>query len=601
MLNTMEQAQADMLYEVSWEVCNKVGGIYTVVKSKVELMQENYENYTLVGPFFADKAKLETQQTVPPEGIKKVFDRLAKEGIVCYYGKWLVKGEPSVILVNSQGFYAKKDDIKKWLWESYQIDTLFSNWDFEEPMIWAYAVGKMLEYIAEEYQNEKIVAHLHEWLAGIALLHLKDVQSRISTVFTTHATMLGRSLAGQGYDLYSVLDSINPDEEAHKMNVQDKYLTEKACATKTDVFTTVSEITSIEAEKILGRKADVLVLNGLDIQKFPNFEECSIKHKQQREVIREFISYFFFPYYTFDVSQTVIFFIVGRYEFKNKGIDIFIKALGRLNERLKHEGSPKTVVSFFWIPTGVNGIKTELLEAEDKYEQIKEYVQRDIPTLKSRLINSILVDSEVTKDTLFDKEFLIEARKHRMQFAKQGSPLLSTHYLFNEKEDPTIKAFIEEGLHNSEEDVVKVINYPVYLDGNDNLLGLKYYDAIQGSHFGIFPSYYEPWGYTPLESAALGVPALTTDLAGFGRFIKAKQQEIQAEKGGIYVLDRYGKNDDEAVSNFTDILYEFVQLRRKDRVEQKMLAKELCEYADWKKLIQNYIRAHNLALEKQNA
>jgi len=159
----------------------------------------------------------------------------------------------------------------------------------------------------------------------------------------------------------------------------------------------------------------------------------------------------------------------------------------------------------------------------------------------------------------------------------------------------------EQGEEYTEEDVVKVINYPVYLDGNDNLLGLKYYDAIQGSHFGIFPSYYEPWGYTPLESAALGVPALTTDLAGFGRFIKAKQQEIQAEKGGIYVLDRYGKNDDEAVSNFTDILYEFVQLRRKDRVEQKMLAKELCEYADWKKLIQNYIRAHNLALEKQNA
>jgi len=171
--------------------------------------------------------------------------------------------------------------------------------------------------------------------------------------------------------------------------------------------------------------------------------------------------------------------------------------------------------------------------------------------------------------------------------------------LFNEDDDEIIKAFHDNGLLNRQEDSVKVINYPVYLDGNDNLLGLKYYDAIQGSHFGIFPSYYEPWGYTPLESAALGVPALTTDLAGFGRFIKAKMEELeQTDKGGIFVLDRYGRDDGEVVNDFTEILKNYVSLRRKDRVEQKMQAKELCEYADWKKLIENYIRAHNLAIEK---
>ncbi len=594
-----ESPKADLLFEVSWEVCNKVGGIYTVVKSKVELMKERYSNYFLVGPYFPDKAKLETQQMVPPERLKKVFDRLEREGIICYFGNWQVKGEPQVILINFQKIIPGKNEIKKWLWETYKIDTLYSHWDFEEPMLWSYAAGKMLQYVSEEYGNEKIVGHFHEWLSGIAMLYLKSNNSRIGTVFTTHATMLGRSLAGGGRDLYSMLDSMEPEKEAISMNVQDKFMTEKACAQGSDVFTTVSEITSIEAEKILGRKADVLLLNGLDIEKFPNFEECSIKHKQCRDVIREFMSYYFFPYYTFDVEKTIILFIVGRYEFKNKGIDIFIRALGRLNELLKEKGSRKTIVSFFWIPTGVNGIKTELLEAEEKFEQIKGYVDRSMPEFKTRLINSILTDNNFTKDSIFSKDFLLEVRKQKLQFSRQGNPLLSTHYLFNENDDPITKAFRQNGLLNRKEDFVKVVQYPVYLDGNDNLTGLKYYDAIQGCHLGVFPSYYEPWGYTPLESAALGVPAMTTDLAGFGRFIKNKLVEQEEDgKGGIFILERFGRDEEQVVKDFTDILLHYSQLRRKDRVEQKMLAKELSEFADWKVLVGNYIRAHNLSIDR---
>ncbi len=594
-----ERAKADMLFEVSWEVCNKVGGIYTVVKSKVELMKERYHNYFLIGPYFPDKARLETQQVVPPERLKRVFDRLEKEGIICYFGNWQVKGEPQVILVNFQKIIPAKNDIKKWLWESYRIDSLYSHWDFEEPMIWSYAVGKLLHYISEEYGNEKIVGHFHEWLSGIAMLFLKSNASRIGTVFTTHATMLGRSLAGGGKDLYSMLDTMDPEKEAYSSNVQDKFLTERSCAQDSDIFTTVSEITAIEAEKVLGRKADVLLLNGLDIEKFPNFEECSIKHKQCRDVIREFLSYYFFPYYTFDVEKTIILFIVGRYEFKNKGLDIFIRALGRLNGLLKEQGSRKTIVSFFWIPTGVNGIKTELLEAEDKYEQIKGFVDRTLPEFKSKLINSILTQNSLSKETIFDKEFLLEIKKQRLQFSRAGNPLLSTHYLFNENDDQITSAFRQNGLHNRKEDAVKVIQYPVYLDGNDNLIGLKYYDAIQGCHLGVFPSYYEPWGYTPLESAALGVPAVTTDLAGFGRFIRKKIKDLDsADKGGIFILERFNRDEEQVVKDFVDILYHYSQLHRKDRVEQKMYAKELSEFADWKVLVDNYIRAHNLALTR---
>jgi len=595
----MSKANADMLFETSWEVCNKVGGIYTVVKSKVELMLENYKEYFLVGPYFEEKTRLETQQVVVPDNLKRIFDRLAEEGIVCYFGKWLIKGKPQVILLGTQGLVNQKDNIKKWLWEEYGIDTLFSNWDFEEPMIWAYAVGKLLQYIGEEYHDKKIVAHFHEWLAGIALLYLKKANSPIKTVFTTHATMLGRSIAGNGGDLYSMLDTLDPDKTAKELGVSDKFLTERACAQTAEVFTTVSEITAIEAEKILGRRADVLVLNGLDIQKFPNFEECSIKHQESRDIIREFLSYYFLPYYTIDMEQTLLLFIVGRYEFKNKGIDIFIKALGRLNEKLKKEGCRKTIVAFFWIPTGVNGIRTELLESADKYEQIREFVSRNLPSVKTRLINQILLKSDLENAELFSDEFMLEARQHMMRFGIDGSVPLSTHYLHDENKDATQQGFRAEGLLNREEDVVKVIQYPVYLDGHDNLLGLKYYDALQGCHFGIFPSYYEPWGYTPLESAALGVPALTTDLAGFGRYIKKKIKDLDKDdEGGIFILDRLNKPDDKVVEKFVKVLKMFVSLRKKDRVEQKIVAKELCEYADWKVMIDNYINAHNLALER---
>jgi len=588
-----------MLFEASWEVCNKVGGIYTVVKSKVELVQQAYSEYFLIGPYFDEKARIETQQVVPPDRIKSVFDRLESEGIKCYFGKWHVRGEPSVILVNFHGLAAQKSEIKKWLYEDYQIETHLSSWDFEEPMIWAYAVGKLLQYMSEEFNDKKIVSHFHEWLAGIALLHLKSVGANIKTVFTTHATMLGRSLCGQGNDLYSMLDNLKPDEEAKRLGVVDKFQTEKACATKAEVFTTVSEITSIEAEKILGRKADVLVLNGLDIQKFPNFEECSIKHKQYRDVIREFLSYYFFPYYKFDVQNTLIFFIVGRYEFKNKGLDIFIKALGKLNDRMKKEGSRKNVATFFWIPSGVNGIKTDLLEAEDRYEQIKEFVDRNLADFKSRLIQTIMTEDEMSTDQLFDKDFTLDAKKLMMRFNKPGMPQLCTHNLINEDQDAIISAFRQAGLDNEESDPVKVISYPVYLDGNDNLLGLKYYDALQGCHLGVFPSYYEPWGYTPLESAALGVPAVTTDLAGFGRFIRKRIHELKKEDtGGIYILDRYNRDEKDVVEDFSEILYNYAQLHRKGRVEEKMEAKELSELADWKVLVDNYIEAHNLALKR---
>lgn len=588
-------AKADFLFEVSSEVCNKVGGIYTVVKSKVELMQKYYSNYFLIGPYYQDKAEIEFKEEEPPEYLKKSFEEVSSMGIRCHYGTWLIPGNPKVILIDYFEFAdIFKNEVKSQLWENYKIET-HSIGDFETLLMWSSAVGRMLNSIEKNLLDKKIVGHFHEFLAGPALLYLNMSGSKIKTVFTTHATILGRAIAGTGGNLYSEIETINPYEEAKKLGVVDKFTAERACAQTCDIFTTVSEITAYEAEKLLGRKAEVLVLNGLDIGKFPTFEETSINHRTYRDKIREFIAYYFFPHYTFDLNETLVYFIVGRNEYRNKGIDIFTKALAKLNERMKQENSTKTVVALYWIPNGTYGIKKELLENKDYYRHIKHLLDNHLDKIKNTMISDLISGEKIEQDDIFPQEFDVELKKQVRHFKKTQSPLFSTHYIHDEENDAIIKGFKQSGLLNRIEDRVKVINYPVYLNGADGLIDLNYYDAIMGTHLGLFPSYYEPWGYTPLETGALGVPNITTDLAGFGKFIKENSNGIN---GGIQVLERFNRDENDVIDDFSDMMYTFTNYHQKDRVSQKLFAKQLSELADWKELIENYIKAHNLALEK---
>jgi len=388
---------------------------------------------------------------------------------------------------------------------------------------------------------------------------------------------------------------LDPEKEAYELNVQDKFHVERACAQNAQVFTTVSEITAIEAEKILGRKADVLVLNGLDVEKFPTTEETSIKHVTCREKIREHLTYHFFPHYTFDLTHNLIFFVFGRYEFKNKGLDILIKALAILNTRLKTEKRNRTIAVFFWIPQQTHSVKIELLENKNYYRHIKNFVEWNSPHILKRIVEDFVSQRDLSSETLFSKEFLIELKKDILKFKRQGNPLILTHEINNENNDPIITALKAEGLDNKEEDKVKAILYPVYLTGNDSLINLSYYDAMAGGHLGIFPSYYEPWGYTPLETSAIGVPAITTDLAGFGRFIEKERGNVE---GGIFVLKRYQQKEDLIVADLADIMYKFAMLSHNDRVRNKIMAKNLSNLADWQGLIKNYVLAHNLALKR---
>jgi len=587
------QPKAETVFEVSWEICNKVGGIYTVIVSKAELMKSNYKNYFAIGPYFKDKAQLGFEETSPPQAFKDAFKKMEEQGIKCHYGRWLIKGDPNCILIESAAWFKRRDEFRKNLWEYFKVDTLLAGYDYDEPMVWSMAVGELLLNLQDAYPNA--VAHFHEWLAGNAILYLKMMEAKIATVFTTHATMLGRSMCGSGMNLYENLEKLDPEPQARALKVIDKFSTERACANNADVFTTVSEITGLEAEKMFGKKPDVLVYNGLDQNKFPSFEEAMIRHRISREIIREYITYHFFPYYFFEIDHSLIYFIVARNEFKNKGLDVMIEALAKMNQKMKEEKTNRTVVVFFWIPRQTFGIRIELLENKTFYRQIEYSVDSFAPHIKKKIISSILSQNKLKLDNLMPDEFKMLNKKLFMHFKREGNPPILTHYVSDEYNDEILNSLKANGLDNSADDPVKVIYNPIYLDGADGLINLNYYDALAGCHMGIFPSYYEPWGYTPLECMSFGVPAVTTDQAGFGRYISGHLLSEKPEDEGIFILERMNKEHKEVTEKLYEILHNYALRKRSDRVINKINAKKLAAVTDWKDFIDNYIKAHNLA------
>ena len=597
--------KADFLFEVSWEVCNKIGGIWTVLKSKARPTIKQYgEKYCLIGPYFSQASKGEFEQADVPDEWRESFSDLEKEGLLLKFGYWLVGGNPKTILVDFSKWMEKGDQIKKELWEKYQIDSFNSSFDFTEPLVWSWAVGRVIEKLVEISSGtaklpsgKKIVVQFHEWLSGAGLLYLKSRNLPIRTVFTTHATILGRTLASNNIFIESFLGKIDPNEQAYKYGIQAKHQLEKACANNVDVFTTVSQITGLESETILNRFPDVLLPNGLDMSRFPSIEQISIKHKLQRDKIREFLFWYFFPYYSFDLKNTLLYFTLGRYELKNKGIDTFVKALGQLNKKLKQEKSKKSVVAFFWIPTQVQSIKRELIESREIYTDIKDQLESIEEDVEGNIMKGLISGSKIEKSDIFENEedTLAEIKNKILKFKKQGNPPLCTHNLSDQNND-ILQMFESEGLFNTKEDKVKVIFYPIYLNGADGILNLTSDEAIQGSHLGVFPSMYEPWGYTSLESAALGVGSITTDLAGFGRFCS---EYISGKKlPGVFLLERMGKREEEITVDLTKILYDFLKLSTNQRVENKIQARKLADLADWEILIENYITAQNKAVTK---
>lgn len=594
------EPKSDLFFEISWEVCNKVGGIYSVITSKAKQMLSAYkENYYAVGPFFSGKTYAgEFTHKEPPAVLKQVFEKLHKEGIMCIFGTWLIEGEPNTILIDYSNYKHKINDIKGEYWNNFKIDSLHSQYhDYDEPILWSSCVGMLIEEIKKIESKRKIVAQTHEWLAGGALLYLKSRKVNVGTVFTTHATMLGRTLAANDVDIYGNLDKIKPEEEAYKHGIQDKFLTEKACALNADAFTTVSEITGIEAAAFFGKKPDVLLFNGNDTKIFPTFDEASIQHKVLKNKLKKFMMFYFFPYYQFDLDNTLFYFLAGRYEFKNKGVDLYIDALKNLNDELKAKKSQTNVVAFIWVPAGVKEIKPEILESRTFFEDVYDSVHDAAEDVKDRLVYGMLSKSKIDDTFLLGENAQKVISRKVTKLKREGNPPLCTHNLYNESNDVILNTLKQKGLNNSKEDNVKVIFYPIYLGGADRLTDLNYFEGIMACHLGVFPSYYEPWGYTPMETGSLGVASITTDLAGFGRYIK---KHANGKNPGIYVLEREGKTYEHSLNSLSNMFLKFAEGSKQDRIENKLKAKNLADMADWNKLAENYIKAHNIAIDKIN-
>ena len=359
----------------------------------------------------------------------------------------------------------------------------------------------------------------------------------------------------------------------------------------------MSEITGIEAERFLDRKPDILLFNGLDLGKFPTFEQASVKHRLFKARIKEFLLYYFFPHYSFDLDNTLLYFLAGRYEFRDKGIDVYIKALAALNERLKKQKDSKTVVAFIWVPGNIRSIRPQLLESKTFYADIRDSVDDAHDEIRNKLLALLVSQQQITNESLLDPEFMLEFKPKLKRFlARKGVPAVSTHELYDEDKDAIMRALLASGLDNSPDDKVKVVFYPTYLTGADGLLDTSYYESMQGCHLGVFPSYYEPWGYTPLEAAALGVSSITTDLAGFGRYLCTECK--QGKYPGIFVLKRFGRSDEDTVKDLADMMQEYAEYTTHERVENKIMAQRVAATADWAFFADRYVDAHNKALER---
>ncbi len=537
--------EADFIFETSWEVCNKVGGIYTVISTKASsIIQKCKDKLILIGPE-CSRASNVNEDFIEDENLYKSWRQQAEaDGLHFRIGHWDIPGKPIVILADFTSYFVEKDKIFGEFWEDFNLNSLHGGWDYIEPAMFGYAAAKIIEsfYEYNMTSHDRFVAHFHEWMTGTGILYLKKNVPQAATVFTTHATALGRSIAGNGLPLYSDLDAFDANELANQFNIASKYSLEKLSAIHADGFTTVSDITALECKHLLGKKVDIVTPNGFEDSFVP--EESLFKEKRELAKNKLFEVAEALMNQKLD-SNTQFLINSGRYEFKNKGIDLFIDALGKLN---KDENLKRTVVAFITVPANHTSVNHELVNR---------------------------LDNKDFKKTVTE-EYL-------------------THYLFDEASDPVINRIKKNGLTNSKTDKVKIIFVPCYLNGNDGIFNLTYYDLLIGFDVSVFPSYYEPWGYTPLESAAFHIPTITTNLAGFGLWVKSN---FGNDNDGVRVIDRTDTNDDEFVHQLALQLEKYSQIKKEEFSQLRTKAFEISRVALWENLADNYFRLYDLALSK---
>ncbi len=540
-----EKIQPDFLFEVSWEVCNKVGGIYTVVATKsLNMSKELGNGHILIGPDVWRDTEQNPDFTEDPRLLRSWKAKASQEGLRVRIGHWNVAGSPIAILVDFTTFISKKDEIFTKFWEVYKLDSINGQWDYIESALFGYAAGKVIESFINFNLNprQRAVAQFHEWMTGAGLLYLKMQAQQVGTIFTTHATVLGRCVAGNNLPLYDKMEAYIPEEVARQYNVTARHSLEKAAANAADCFTTVSDITSRECKHFLGREVDIVTPNGFENSFTPSEDEYPAKQKEARarllEVAGALTQKTFAP-------DTLLVGLSGRYEYKNKGIDVFIDAMAQVN---RSENVNRDVLAFVMVPGSHHGPNKELL--------------------------------------------------HNLQqpsAAHAAGDLHTTHYLNNAEYDAITNHWKERNLNNGAGDRVTFIFVPSYLNGNDGIFNMPYYDLLVGLDLTLFPSYYEPWGYTPLESLAFSVPTLTTSLAGFGQWVNT---HYQGEHQGIEIIPRNDSNYDEVVAGVTQKIKAMLNLSAAEMKAVKANAKDVSTIALWDNQISYYKKAAALSLEK---
>ncbi|WP_207434361.1 glycosyltransferase [Sabulibacter ruber] len=583
------------LLEIAWEACNQVGGIYTVIRSKVPAMIEYWgDQYCLIGPYFPQQAANEFE---PTDDYSDVYGQAVLElralGVECYYGTWLVTGRPRIVLINPFSAYGQLGEIKYFLWENHGIPT--SN---EELLNQVLAFGVQVKrYITLLAGKTQVVAHFHEWMVGSPIPDLRREQVPVKIVFTTHATLLGRYLAMNDPNFYDQLTSVDWQKEAQHFNIEPAVSIERAAAHGSHVFTTVSEVTVRECIYLLDRIPDTVLPNGLNIRRFIAMHEFQNLHLTYKKRIHRFVMGHFFQSFPFDLEKTVYFFTSGRFEYRNKGFDLTLEALARLNYRLKQAKSDMTVVMFFITKRPFYSINPGVLHSKALMEEIQDTCE----SIKDQIGEKLFYDAATSQDhrlpqlnDFVDDYWKLRYRRTIQSWKTHQLPPVVTHNLVNDQQDEILHFLRGSNLVNNADDRVKIVYHPDFISPTNPLFGMEYGQFVRGCHLGIFPSYYEPWGYTPLECVASGIPAVTSDLSGFGDYVK-KNIKKHTDKG-IYVIDRHERSFDVSSEQLARHMFDFVEMSRRERITQRNKVEGLSEMFDWKKLLVHYERAYQLAL-----
>ncbi len=535
----------ELVFETSWEICNKVGGIHTVISTKaLNIINELGDNYILIGPDVWREEEI-NPEFIADESLFMEWKALAAgEGLRVETGRWNIAGKPIVFLIDFTPYFGQQNEIFAKFWETYKLDSITGQWDYVEPALFGYAAGKVIESFTSFYRDKhNIVAQFHEWMTGTGILYLEKYAPWIATVFTTHATVLGRSIAGNNRPLYSKLKEFNPVQISREFNVVAKQSLEKLSASVSDVFTTVSEITSKECSFFLGKDPGIVTPNGFEDSFVPGKESFEEKRSSARAKLRKAAE----AVLGYPLAEDCLFIAnSGRYEFRNKGLDIFIDSLGKINDK---ENLRKECVAFIMMPAYHKGPRQDIVDI----------MYKDGPG--------------------------------------NGIDRYLTHCLHYPSSDPILQRIRSNNLTNDQSSRVKVIFVPSYLNGNDGIFNMPYYDLLIGFDLSVFPSYYEPWGYTPLESLMFSIPTVTTSLSGFGLWVKTYFKE---PGNGIAVIERTDDNESEVINEIKDFILKFAGLSKTEIAAARKKAHEISRIAMWDTLVKNYFDAYEIALKNSS-